>query len=154
DPAGAPGYAASGVGFTHPTFYQSAIFQAQSTRHLTFLVELANRWPELTHAENYDVTLVDDKGHVFRPAGSHGTSAHALFSSMNLGRTDVVHMVVTTQTGTHTYTHGEESTNDMKTMMGARTILEFQGPDPILTPETHQLKLSLKHKSRRIEFIW
>src|SRR5262249_52037833 len=64
DPAGAPGYAASGVGFTHPPFYQSAIFQAQSTRHLTFLIELANRWPELTHAENYDVTLVDDKGHV------------------------------------------------------------------------------------------
>jgi len=149
------GYASTGAQYFHPTFHQSAIFQARSVSHLIFLVELSNRWSELTHAENYEVSLIDEQGHVFRPAEMRGEPAKRIFSSMVLGRSDVVHMVVLgTSAGTQVYTHGEDQNTDMKTMLGARTIIEFLADQPILTPQTRELKLRLKHRNRALEFIW
>jgi hypothetical protein len=155
-PGGPPsGYASTGAGYFHPAFHQSAIFQANSASDLVFLLELSNRWPELTHAENYDCILSDDKGRQFRAAEVHSTAAHVVFQTMALGRTDVVHMVAKTVTGNiYVSSHNEESTTDVsKNMMAARSLLEFRG-DQILTPQTRKLKLSLRNKNRDIEFIW
>jgi hypothetical protein len=147
-------YASTGAQWYHPTFHQSAIFEARSPNDLVFLIELCNRWPELTHVENYDVTLSDEKGHVFRPSGVRGTPAHVIMASMLLGRSDVVHMTVKTVSGqTISYSHGEDASGDTRNMLAARSLVEFEGR-PVITPETKRLRLRLKSAHRSLEFVW
>jgi hypothetical protein len=147
-------YASTGSSYYHPAFYQSAIFEAKSPSHLIFQVELANRWSELTHADSYDISLEDDQGHVFRPADVSGTHDHVIIAQMTVGRTDVVHMVVTTGSGTHIYRHTESSSDpDSQNIRAARSTLEFEG-EPMLTASTRRLKLRLHNRNRSLEFVW
>jgi hypothetical protein len=154
DPAGRPGYASTGAQYYHPTFHQSAIFEAQSTDHLVFVVELANRWVELTHAENYEIELVDDQGHHYHPVAIEGRPARIIRQTMNLGRSDVVHMVVNGPGGTQVFTHAEEANSgDVKAMLAARASIAFHSPG-LLSPQTRRLTLLLHHPNRQLEFTW
>jgi hypothetical protein len=149
------GYASTGAQYYHPTFYQSAIFEVKGTEELVFLVELANRWPELTHAENYDIRLENDRGQVFHPADIRGQRAHVVLASMTLGRSDVVHMTVRTLGGQWmSFHHAEpESGADGRTMLAARSLVEFRAPG-LLTKDTRRLTLHLSAKGRSLEFVW
>jgi hypothetical protein len=149
-------YSASGASYTHPTFHQTAYFQAPSSGQVVFIVELQNRWRELTHAENYEVTLVDDLGRKFLPAEVRSTTSRIVFAGMILARTDVVHMVVLSSSapgGAFVFSHNEGDQGDTKAMMGARSLIEFRG-DNIVTPGTKRLLLRLTNRNRSLEFVW
>jgi hypothetical protein len=149
-------YSASGASYTHPTFHQTAYFQAPNPNQVVFIIELQNRWRELTHAENYEVTLVDDLGRKFLPAEVRSTNSHVVFAGMVLARTDVVHMVVFSSSapgGAYVFTHNEGDQGDSGAMMGARSLVEFRG-DNIVTPSTKRLVLRLQNRNRSLEFVW
>ena len=152
-------YAASGASYTHPTFHQTAYFQAPNPNQIIFLVELQNRWNELTHAESYEVTLIDDQGHKFLPADIKHTPPRVVWAGMTLGRTDVVHMTVIDAAapgGAYQFSHGEGTTGDPtdnSTMRAARSLIEFRGPN-IVTPTTRKLTLRMYNRNRSLEFVW
>ena len=152
-------YAASGASYTHPTFHQTAYFQAPNPNQIIFLVELQNRWRELTHAESYEVTLIDDQGRKFLPADVKSTASRVVWAGMTLGRTDVVHMTVFDSSapgGAYQFSHGESTTGDTSdnsTMLAARSLIDFRGAN-IVTPTTKKLTLRLHNRNRSLEFVW
>src|SRR5262249_13962750 len=111
DPAsheGAPNtYAAKGAQYYHPRFHHSAIFLAKTGSSLLFLVALSSRWAELTQAQNFDITLSDDRGREFRPARVVSTRPRVILTSMVLSRSDVPYMVLRTPQGQMAFTHPE-----------------------------------------------
>jgi hypothetical protein len=165
EPVGDPkvrGYSGSSSGYGpangtaayfHPTFHLSAIFQAQSAHRLKFVVELASKWTELVHADDYEITLTDDRGHVFRPTEVQNGRAHAVFSAMMVSRSDVVGMTVNTPGGTYVITHPEDGSLDVKQMFAAKSMLWFEG-DGLLTDSTQSLTLHLRNSKRKVDFIW
>jgi hypothetical protein len=152
-------YAASGASYTHPTFHQTCYFQAPNPNQIIFLVELQNRWRELTHAESYEVSMTDDRGRKFLPADVKSTSSHVVWAGMVLGRTDVIHMTVLSSSfngGYRNFSHGEGTTGDPTdntTMLAARSLIEFRGPN-IVTPTTKRIVLQLRNRNRSLEFVW
>ncbi len=130
-----------------------AQFTLVSKDRLRFHVQVEHKWPEYTDLTDWEVELLDDRGHRYRPSSVEGVKKSHVVSTWDYETRTVTRDRYGDITSVANDGHENRQSLGSLVLYRGRADLVFYGAD-IMSRDIKSLTLKLSRATTKFEFTW